>query len=309
VPLLYGATILGDGSVVVILDPNGLASKLGRAADQAGRDDLEAKLADSDDGLQSFVLFRAGEGALKAVPLRLVTRLEELEASSIEWANGAAVVQYRGALTPVMHTAGDHAFATEGKQPLLMFTHRGAAFGLAVDEIVDVVHEKMNIELATDRPGIIGAAVMRGKATEIVDVGFYLEQASASWNDRRGSKYGKGKLLLVDPSDFTRHMLAPLLEAAGYETCAVNSFDAAWRLNEKGFGVDAILTDVDADPAAASAFAERAAQDPRWGQVARLSLSDTHDSDAFGGEVVAKSDRNGLLAVLATLVRNKERAA
>ena len=37
--------------------------------------------------------------------------------------------------------------------------------GLAVDEIVDVVEERLTVEIATARPGVVGSAVVQERAT------------------------------------------------------------------------------------------------------------------------------------------------
>ena len=59
-------------------------------------------------------------------------------------------------------------------QPVLVFTEGGRPVGLAIDEIVDIVEERLDIELKAETPGVIGAAIIKGKAAEIVDVSHYL---------------------------------------------------------------------------------------------------------------------------------------
>ncbi len=93
--LFSGNTILGDGAVVLIIDPNGLAKSVGKleledktAADAAGESEAEA------DERQTILVFRGGGGTLKAVPLSLVTRLEEIDGKAIEWNSGKPLVQY-----------------------------------------------------------------------------------------------------------------------------------------------------------------------------------------------------------------------
>ena len=50
-----------------------------------------------------------------------------------------------------------------------------------VDEIVDIVEDQLDIEVGSDRAGVLGSAVVRGQATEIVDVGHFLPLAYADW--------------------------------------------------------------------------------------------------------------------------------
>ena len=53
--------------------------------------------------------------------------------------------------------------------------------GLVVDEIIDIVEQRLDIEVASERPGVLGYAVVKGSATEIIDIGHYLPQAFADW--------------------------------------------------------------------------------------------------------------------------------
>ena len=49
--------------------------------------------------------------------------------------------------------------------------------GLVVDEIVDIVEQRLDIEVASERPGVLGYAVIKGTATEIIDIAHFLPQA------------------------------------------------------------------------------------------------------------------------------------
>ena len=41
---------------------------------------------------------------------------------------------------------------SEGAQPLLVFSDGGRSMGLVVDEIVDIVEDRLDIEVASDSP-------------------------------------------------------------------------------------------------------------------------------------------------------------
>jgi two-component system chemotaxis sensor kinase CheA len=309
VPMLSGATILGDGSVVVILDPNGLAKAVGRVHDEKSSQTAAVGAnASAADNVQGLILFRAGSETLKAVPLKLITRLEEVAADAIERADGRTVLQYRGALMPIIHAAGDYAFKAEGKQPILVFSRDNRAIGLAVDKIVDIVHEPVTIDLATDHSGVIGAAIIRGKATEIADISHYLGAATNDWRDRRGEK-AKGTVLLIEQSEFARNMLKPLIEAAGYSVQIAPSFDQGLELHADRQKFDAVLADLETDPRAAATFAKHIAGDENWRDVARLGLGAGHGADGLFSECVPKTDRASLIAALEFVLKQKGFAA
>src|SRR5690606_30532786 len=99
-------TILGDGAVVLIIDPNGISRALGaHGVDAAAFDDAMAEMEDErEEEIEStsLLVFRAGGPGQKAVQLSLVTRLEEIDASRIEWIGDRPFVQYRGRLMPLV---------------------------------------------------------------------------------------------------------------------------------------------------------------------------------------------------------------
>jgi len=303
-----GNTILGDGSVIMILDPNGIASTTGEVAGAKG---AEAGVPIQEQGEQktSLLVFRAGGDELKAVPLGLVARLEDIDMSTVEKAHGQFLVQYRGHLMPLVPFDPSHEWKTEGRQSILVFTDRERSMGLAVDEIVDTVEEVLNIELTSDLPGLVGSAVIDGKATDVIDAGYYLTQGFADWfgTEEAGGDGGEApkRVLLVDDSPFFRNLLRPLLSVAGYEVTTAETADEALGLRDSGHYFDAIISDIEMPGMDGFEFAEAVRSDPRWQRVPMVALS-SHSSDqdiargqvaGFGG-YVAKFDRDSLISTL-----------
>ncbi len=228
ISMFSGNTILGDGTVIMILDPNGIATAAGEIAVSGDSQAIEqaAKASVRHDNRTSLLLFRAGDQGPKAVPLALVARLEEIERSEIEYSNGKRVVQYRGKLMPLVAVDGAGQIETEGRQPILVFSDQNRSMGLLVDEIVDIVEDTLNIELGSERPGLVGSAIVAGKATDLVDAGYYLMQAYDDWfgtvNEPEFGQIARAKrVLLVDDSPFFRNLLTPLLSVAGYDVSSV----------------------------------------------------------------------------------------
>ncbi len=315
-----GTTILGDGSVIMIIDPNGIAQALGRAAPvgQAAAAELEdAELAGNED-LTSLLVFRAGSQQLKAVPLSLVSRLEEVDCRRIEVADGRYMVQYRDQLMPLLRIDTQTGIKEDGAQPILVFSDQGRSMGLVVDEIVDIVEERLDIEVASERPGVLGYAVVKGNATEIVDVGHFLPQAFADWFRRREAPTARlaRKIMLVDDSAFFRDLLAPLIKAAGYQVVAVASAAQALAAIKAGMRVDIIVTDIampDMDGfelALALRAGPNTAAIPIIGLSAMVSAEAIERGRAAGfQDFVAKFDRAGLVAAIKEQSADLDQAA
>ncbi|HEY5301493.1 MAG TPA: chemotaxis protein CheW, partial [Acetobacteraceae bacterium] len=113
-----------------------------------------------------------------AVPLGLIARLEEFPHDGIETSAGPPVVQYRGRLMPLVSLSEglgrprpDIAGPT---QAVLVFADGGHRTGLMVDAIVDVVEDRAEIELSAACPGLLGTAVIGGRATDVIDTEYWL---------------------------------------------------------------------------------------------------------------------------------------
>jgi two-component system chemotaxis sensor kinase CheA len=172
-----GNTILGDGNVVMILDLNGLMSAKGvTAVDQSAHAVHATSSVVAADDRTALLVFRAGGTTRKAVPLARVARLEQLATESFEQADGATVVQYRGRLMPLVALDGDWQMPERGRQQVIVFGGTEQSVGVLVDEIVDIIEDRLEVELKNRRTGVLGTAVVAGKATEIVDVDHFLHR-------------------------------------------------------------------------------------------------------------------------------------
>jgi two-component system chemotaxis sensor kinase CheA len=311
IKLLGGNTILGDGSVIMILDPNGIADSIGATREERTMDDFAAKeAAIEDDAMKpvSMLMFRSGSRSLKAVPLSLVTRLEEIDASKIERSSGRPMVQYRGGLMPLVPADEKTKLAEDGTQPLLVFTDGGRSVGLIVDEIVDIVEDKLEIKVASETPGVLGSAIIREQATEVIDVAYFLPLGFADWfHGRAGNTRERKKLLFVDDSAFFRNMLAPVLQAAGYEVTSLSSGKEALALIERDAHFDVVVSDIEMPEMDGYAFAEALRGKEQTAHLPVIALTSTLSPAAVSKcesagmyAYVAKFDRRGLLQALKT---------
>ncbi|SDI66229.1 MULTISPECIES: hybrid sensor histidine kinase/response regulator [Bradyrhizobium] len=308
IDMFSGNTILGDGAVIMIIDPNGIAKALG-AAGSASRelaDEHAAAHASSGEQLTSLLVFRAGSNQPKAVPLGLVTRLEEIATDKIELSNGRYMVQYREQLMPLVQMDGV-TVQTSGSQPILVFADDGRSMGLVVDEIIDIVEERLHIEVAGSQSGILGSAVIKGQATEVIDVGHFLPMAFADWFSRKEMRPSMSaqSVLLVDDSAFFRNMLAPVLKAAGYRVRVAPNAQEGLTALRSGQTFDVVLTDIEMPDMNGFEFAEVIRADQHLSSMPIIALSSMVSPAAIERgrqagfhDYVAKFDRPGLIAAL-----------
>jgi two-component system chemotaxis sensor kinase CheA len=314
VTVFSGNTILGDGSVVMILDPDGLARAAGVAegesrAAEAPASSLARAAAESEQRT-ALLLFRAGGEAPKAVPLGLVSRIEYCAREQVEMSAAGPVMQYRGRLMPLVPFAGtiDPARANLA---VLVFTDtdpvqgRDRCMGLIVDEILDVTEERLRVELAGGEAGLLGSAIIGGRATEVIDTAHWLQRAFANWFGAAAQPGSGPCILVVEDSDFFRRLLVTDLTAAGFRVVAAQDGVHALRLRDEGLVVDAIVSDLEMPGLDGFGLIRRLRGGGAWAALPAVALS----SRAAPGDVaaareagfsdhVAKFDRAALLAAL-----------
>ena len=283
IPLFSGNTILGDGAVVLIVDPNGVAGLIGAAASgEAMRDQAAAAPASPADERTTMLVFRTGADSVKAVPLSLVTRLEEVDAGQFQTGGGRILLHYRNRLIPVVPVA-ETKIRSEGLQPLVIISEGELTLALAVDAIVDIVDEALDVEMAMSQDrSVIGSAVIRGRATDIIDLAHYLPMNEPGWlHSRRDARdpAAAPQILLVEPSDFLREMLSPVLKASGHRVALASDFEAAGQQFATG-AMGTVLLDLDRDPEAAFAFARHAARGTGRQSPAHPRPDDPRDAGA-----------------------------
>ena len=315
-----GNTILGDGSVIMILDPSGLSRAIGQASGTIARHlpDAPGTMAERSGDRSAMLLVRlaASDGPV-AVPLGLVARIESIPRDSIQQRPDHAVTRYRGHLMPLVAPAGRQPDIDP--MPVLVFSDQGRSVGLIVAEIVDVVDDQLAIELTSRRPGLLGTALISGQITEVLDTAHWLMQGRGDWFAGSPSHTGTGtRLLVVEDSAFFRQLLLPALAAAGYQVTAVDSAAKALALRDAAEPpcFDAIISDVEMPGIDGLQFARRLKQGGAWSATPLVALSGRTNAadvgrgnDAGFDEYVGKFDREGLLAALHRQLGEPERRA
>ncbi|MGH2929783.1 MAG: response regulator, partial [Solirubrobacteraceae bacterium] len=183
-----------------------------------------------------------------------------------------------------------------------------------------IVEDELKIELTLDQPGLIGSAIIAGKATELVDAGFYLTQSTDWFGERHAGAAGNGdggkRILLVDDSPFFRNLLTPLLSVAGYEVTAVEDAERALALRELGQAFDVIISDIEMPGMDGFDLARTIRESGAWKDTPLLALSAYSSPDDLdrGREVgftdyIAKLDRDALLQSISQTLSSHRGAA
>ncbi|MEZ5410336.1 MAG: chemotaxis protein CheW [Acidimicrobiales bacterium] len=180
-----GSTVLGDGSVALILDPIGIT----RVVDlQAGDEPTRGGEHDQfriKAGHETVLVCTSGSTRI-GFPLDGITRLESIPLTSIEHASGVEVVTYRGRLMRLVRLQSllpgggwsggggggfDDMVEAEAARSLLVLVHESDddVAGIVVDRIIEVSDADPN----GSRPGnypVRVSVLIDGRVTDVIDI-------------------------------------------------------------------------------------------------------------------------------------------
>jgi two-component system chemotaxis sensor kinase CheA len=171
-----GATIMGDGKVALILDVLGIAQMASVVTEVRERSavELSARQAETVTGRDAWLVFGVGANRRMAIPLSMVSRLEEFAAESVERSGRHMVVQYRGQIMPLVDVAEELSLGSRdaAKQTLqvIVYTESGKRVGLIVDRIIDIVEQAVATGDGEEAGNTIGSAVIQERVTDLLNV-------------------------------------------------------------------------------------------------------------------------------------------
>jgi len=288
-----GSTLLGDGTVALILDMAGLAVKAGlssvsdsvRAVELAT--EVEAKrLQDS----KALLLFYNGPDNPMAIPMGMVQRVESVLPGQIEHFGARRTLKYRNGFLP-LYTVSDAANVQQLDEEMslivLVCNVDGEEIGLLGSMPVDAIRTQADIDGIThSQTGIAGSLIIQNRTTLLVDLYDLLEAARPA---REGVSNGYdvaspaegGVVLLAEDSEFFRNQIRKFLEADRHRVITAVDGEEAWELLLKNLKeIQVLVTDIEMPRLSGLGLTSRVRSDERTAKlpiVAVTSLGSEQD--------------------------------
>lgn len=239
-----GATIMGDGRVALTLDINGIAemTKIGAnalgEANSVGSQISKTSSKKHQQEISEFLLVDVGAPGNYAIPLSIVTRLEEFDIKKFELSGEQKVVRYRDSLLPIFSLGQfldlpfePAAHILEKTTAAVVVVRRGERlYGIQVHQIMDVIAVTGQIDhTVKDRPGILGTLIAQDRVLVVVDMfkmidtlkvklEYGIENAEAQKAiDFEHTTRKSHHILIVEDSGFFRNYMRQILQDAGYQ--------------------------------------------------------------------------------------------
>jgi two-component system chemotaxis sensor kinase CheA len=188
-----GATVLGDGSITLIVD----VFRLGLAAGVVTDVQIRALTVDKQTpsaplpGPSRVLLIQGTDDERLALDLTRVSRLESLDRRRIERVGDNLVIQYRGEILPIVdleRALPERRTSPRNRPPktgdeasVVICTIDGRSCGLLVHRILDIVDADLSDPTPASRDGIEGCAVIGGRVNEIVDLSTVIRRSDPTF--------------------------------------------------------------------------------------------------------------------------------
>ncbi|HZU30166.1 MAG TPA: chemotaxis protein CheW [Candidatus Angelobacter sp.] len=178
-----GTTIRGNGEVALILDVMGLGQRAHAVSASGQLDDETSNENTQQDDIRSLLLFKAGDEGAFGVPADAVVRLEKFPASSLERSAQQDVVRYRGEVLRLVNFAtvmGRSPLNNGSELQVLVCEHEKWRIGLIIDEILDVVREKVVLQEKALSDPRLSPAILGDRVVDLLDMQSMLAELATS---------------------------------------------------------------------------------------------------------------------------------
>lgn len=253
-----GSTIMGDGRVALIIDAFGFYNQVDTKEADKGADliDNQNQNINVDYNSIELVLFTLGDGRTYAIPLTLISRLEEFDPGQIEWAGEQSLIRYRGSSMPLLNI--ESILSLRGKSRLetaeneklncIVTAINGVNFGFVVQDIIDISFSESALETETvDRNGLLGTVYIQEKLITLLDIYKMVATTEVGKKVFGGELNFKlsGKVLVVDDSPLYRRVQEDMLRDAGLDVIMAHNGEEGLSAFKSHEGIQAIITDIE----------------------------------------------------------------
>ena len=289
-----GATVLGDGSVALILDIQGIRRKIM---------DINIKSTKSSDGdkesrymsydRHDFLLVGLNSATKHALLLNFVHRLEEFKEDQIEVSGNHPVIRYRGVTLPLIFCNQVFDLPKVDKEqgkpfPVVVVEKAGRLYGLVVDRILDTLQTSEEVQPPVGKmKGVVGNLNLDKELVVVIDPFEIIEKAFPETGEKKAVKVindpTKGKnrrVLLVEDTPYFRKVIRRTLEKCGLEVeDAGNGQEAIELLKNNESPFDLIVSDIEMPKMNGFELAENVRKLETHGSTPLLALSSRFDEN------------------------------
>jgi two-component system chemotaxis sensor kinase CheA len=259
--LYSGVTVLGDGSVAMILDTESIRQRAGFVFEEESYKQVEAVVARNvNEEKQYLLLFRCSGSEMLALDLAMVSRVEEVDISRLQKIGAKYYFSYQGQTTRIIRPEHYLPISRKKNKPakvyIIMPKLVKHSIGIIAEEIHDVVYTNVSLDKDGVRgKGILGSALVNDTVVTLINMHELFAEAVPEYyseSSRRitgaQSKAGKEdkrkRILVVEDTPFFLKVVKSYIESDGYEVVTAENGRQALEILGRTT-VDMVVSDIE----------------------------------------------------------------
>ena len=310
-----GVTILGDGSLVLIVDISGMAGKAGLTGDLNGHCAADAADGAAGGGLRGeagedvdYVVADIEEKGLYALPLMPIYRLEQFALKDLKTSAGSHVVRYSNSVLSLITVRKllDFDDKISDRQPrsdpvpVVVVNYGNRQVGLIVEQIFDVIRTAETIQpLIEHTPGILGTIIVNDQVMTVVDIYGLMERLFKNGAEEEepsaqpAHMARRRRILLIDDSSFYRRYIGQFLDKNGYEVVLARQGEEALSILRQTAAApfDVVITDIEMPVMDGIELVREIRKNEKWRNLPVVAISNHTQSQEIARGVAAGMTR------------------
>jgi two-component system chemotaxis sensor kinase CheA len=317
-----GTTIMGDGTVALILDINGIANHCGLTfSNVPEKDETKSKGSNQSDS-HRILLFKSGKNEQFAVPLLLMKRVEIISPQQIQEIGDREYISIERKTIQVVRLEkflNVSSVTTSQRMFLLIPKQSPQPIGFLASKLIDVIN--MPLDLSKEdymEEGLLGTSLIGETITLFIDIykilGKIFEDDSLEIQAERQTSPDKKqvKILLAEDTVFFKRLIKGQLLSEGFSvTTAENGVEALEKLENESF--DFIVSDIEMPEMDGLTFIKTVRNNPKFKHIPAIAVTSLDSPEdrqnginaGFDGYQV-KIDKEKLIKSIKHLLNNKE---
>jgi two-component system, chemotaxis family, sensor kinase CheA len=274
-----GVTILGDGRVAMILDPDGIMNKanLNNFDENASTDQMEQEAKEFEK--QNMLIFKCSGNELLSIDIAMVKRIEEIHTDNIEVISGKEFMKYLDksirVVRPENVIPNFSKNEINGKAYVIIPRMTENPIGILISKVLDTVNLHVDF-VNTDTPpeGILGTILVNQKLISVMNMFYVFEKVIPDYTKVKldVAIRKQKRILLAEDTPFFQRIVKEYLESAGFYVELADNGKKAYEMMEEG-QFDIVVTDIQMPVMDGLEFAKKLRNNEKFMKIPIIGLT------------------------------------
>lgn len=259
-----GVTVLGDGSIVMILDTEKIRLQAGLALPREVEMMPDTpKIKQFSEEQQYMLLFAGSGGETLGIDLAMVSRVEEIEPEQLQKIGSKYYYVFQGqtirVIRPELYLPISRRKNRVTKLYIILPKMMKHPIGMIAEKVYDAVYTTISLDKdGVSGEGIIGSALINGSVVVLLNVHEMFAKAApeyyTSFVDRKRTgamgalaeitEHGGETVLLAEDTPFFLKVIKSYLESDGYRVLTAENGQEAYEILQQT-AVDLVVSDIE----------------------------------------------------------------